>query len=118
MFCPKCRYAYNPGVTVCADCGVPLVSELPLIPKPEFVEYAEVLITFNPGDIAVIKSLLDSEGITYYFHGEFFNYVRPLADPARLMVRKDQVYEAKEILKDLKITYTVSFDDKGSGAHE
>ena len=118
MFCPNCRYEYDPAITVCADCGVHLVSELPLIPESEFVEYEEILITFNPGDIAIIKSLLDSEGITYYFHGEFFNYVRPLADPARLMVRKDQVDEAREILKDLKITYTVSLDDREREAHE
>jgi hypothetical protein len=28
-FCPVCRYEYHPGVTVCADCGEKLVSELP-----------------------------------------------------------------------------------------
>jgi hypothetical protein len=61
---------------------------------------------------------LDSEGIIYYFHGEFFNYVRPLVEPARLMVCKDQVHEAKEILKDLKITYTLSSDIKESKEDE
>jgi hypothetical protein len=30
------------------------------------------------------------------------------------MVCKDQVHEAKEVLKDLKITYTLSSDNKES----
>jgi hypothetical protein len=29
MFCPLCRMEYRPGFTVCSDCKVPLVSELP-----------------------------------------------------------------------------------------
>lgn len=28
-WCPKCRNEYVEGVTVCADCQVPLVDELP-----------------------------------------------------------------------------------------
>ena len=29
MWCPKCENEYRPGITVCPDCGVPLVEELP-----------------------------------------------------------------------------------------
>jgi hypothetical protein len=28
-FCPKCRYEYKPGITICPDCERPLVDELP-----------------------------------------------------------------------------------------
>ena len=28
MYCPKCKTEYIPGITVCADCGTPLVEEL------------------------------------------------------------------------------------------
>jgi hypothetical protein len=31
MFCPVCNAEYREGFTVCADCGIKLVSELPLI---------------------------------------------------------------------------------------
>jgi hypothetical protein len=72
--------------------------------REEHLGYEEVLYTFNPADIAFIKSILDAEEITYYFHGEHFSQIRPLALPARLMVMKDQVESAKEILKDAKLS--------------
>ena len=74
MFCPKCRTEYSEGIYVCADCGISLVPELlpePPPESPEYSEFEEILFTFNAGDIAVIKSLLDSEGIVYYFGGNF-----------------------------------------------
>lgn len=117
MFCPKCRTEYSKGIYVCADCGVSLVPEpLPEPPpeSPEYSEFEEILFTFNAGDIAVIKSLFDSEGIVYYFRGEFFSYVHPLAQPARLMVRADQAEEAREILKSLNIFCTISTNNAES----
>ena len=70
-------------------------------------EFEEFFFTPNAGDMAVIKSLLESESIVYYFRGEFFSFVHPLAQPARLMVRTDQAEQMKEILENLNITYTV-----------
>ena len=110
MFCPKCAKEYKEDIYVCSECGVSLVPEL--LPdttneSPELAEFEEILFTPSSGDMAVIKSLLDSEGIVYYFRGEFFSSVHPLAQPARLMVRTDRAEEVKEILKSLNITYTV-----------
>ena len=73
----------------------------------ELAEFQEIVFTPGPGDMAVIKSLLDSEGIVCYFRGEFFSSMHPLAQPARLMIRTDQVEEVKEILESLNITYAV-----------
>ncbi len=112
MYCPKCRTEYVDGITVCADCGTALTTA-PLEQErepSETEEFEEVLTTFNAGDIAIIKSLLDGESIDYYFRGEFFNYVEPLVQPARLMVRKDQVGAVKDILKDLALEYSLSDD--------
>jgi hypothetical protein len=109
MFCPKCGKEYEKDIYVCSGCGVSLVLELLPDPTNESLELSdseEILFTPSPGDIAVLKSLLDSEGIVYYFRGEFFSSEHPFAQPARLMVRTDQAEEVKEILESLNITYT------------
>ncbi len=107
MFCPKCGAEYREGFTECADCMIPLVWEEPPEPRRvmEYVEYEEVLRTFNPADIALIKSILDAEEITHFFRGEHFILIRPLADPAVLMVNKDEVERAREALKDLDLKF-------------
>ena len=113
MFCPKCEAEFREGFSTCSDCDVALVAKLPKEPDPEYIEYEEILGTYNPGDIALIKSMLDSEHIVYYFLGEHFTYMRPLADPARLMVSKDDAEKAKDILKDLDLSYMGLNVDKG-----
>lgn len=105
MFCPICKAEYRDGFFTCADCHVDLVADLPPEPEPEFVEFEEILSTYNPADIAVIKSLLEAEAITYFFKGEHFLYLRPLADPTRLMIRKDQASDARNILKDMDLAF-------------
>jgi hypothetical protein len=72
MFCPQCRAEYREGFYICRDCGVTLVSELPPEPAPGCLEFEEILIALSASDVAMIKSLLHSEGITYHFH--FFNF--------------------------------------------
>ncbi len=115
MFCPNCRTEYQKGVSTCADCGAALVEELPEKPTPEYVEYDEVLAIFSAGEIAIMKSILDDAEITYYFKGEMFNYVDPLIQPARLMIRRDQVPEALEILKGMEFRYIVFSQDRPEG---
>ena len=62
------------GIIECPECEVPLVYELSEEPdiktSVSYVEYQEILYTHNQGDIAVIKSILDSAGIIYYLKGE------------------------------------------------
>ncbi len=108
MFCPKCKAEYRSGFTVCADCDVPLVDKLPKERKEKTrlkqthkdAKFEEVIVTFNQGEIAFIKSLLDDAGIEYYLKGDYSN-VRLWADPMRLMVRDDQVEKTIKILKKL-----------------
>ena len=106
MFCPECRSEFIQGITRCPVCHVALVRELPAEPEPQFVDYIEVLATYNPADVAFVKSLLEGEGIQYFFKGEHFMYMRPLADPVRLMVRADQVDAARELLEDVELSIT------------
>ncbi len=119
MFCPKCKTEYREGFSVCADCNIDLVRELPPEPKPEYIEYEQIMVTYNPADVAVIKSILDAEDIIYYFHGENFMHVRPLVEPARLMVDKEDAEDAKELLKDLNLSILginlLRIEDKSRG---
>ncbi len=105
MFCPQCKAEYRPGFVKCADCGVDLVPELPPDPEQEPVEWVEVLSTYNSGDIAFLKSLLDSENITYYFHGEHFSAMVSLVQPATLMVDRAQLEVVKTLLKDIQLNF-------------
>ncbi len=106
MFCPICKSEYRSGFTTCSDCNVPLVAELPPESEPDFVEYKEVLSTNSPSDRAIISSILDAEGITYFFQGEFVAAYVYNAIPVRLMIREDQVEKAVEVLKDLELSFT------------
>lgn len=112
MFCPKCRAEYTQGIHKCPECNINLIRALPTVPAPEFVDYQEVLTTFSPVDIAMIRSLLEGMHIDFHFQGEFFNYVDPMVQPAKLMVRRDQIAEVGEILKDLRIRYMIPFKDE------
>lgn len=102
MFCPHCRSEYEEGIPICSNCGNLLTGALPPEPASGCVQFEEILATFNAVEIAIIKSLLDPEEIDYYFKSEFSNTMEPVAQPARLMVRKDQADEAREVLKGLR----------------
>jgi hypothetical protein len=106
MFCPKCRAEYREGFSLCLECNTALVDTLPPEEKPEFVEYVEIMGTYNPADVALIKSILDAEKITYYFNAEHFMNVRPLAEPVRLMVKADDAQKARELLRSLNLAVT------------
>lgn len=112
MFCPECRAEYREGFTRCSDCNVDLVEQLPPEQEKEIPEYVKVLKSGNLSDIAIIKSILDSENITYYLQGEHINYIIPPVLPAVLMVRKDQAVKAVEILKDLQLSFEIMDQDK------
>jgi len=84
-----------------------MVAAMQDVNDPEFIEYEEVLVTFNPADRAVLKSILEAEGIEYFLQGEHATIYVFNAIPVRLMVRKDQAETAREILKgfDTKSTF-------------
>ena len=105
MFCPVCKSEYVEGVKECHDCRVPLVKELPHPEDQPPVEFEEVISTYNQGDIATIRSLLDNAEIDYFISGEMFNLLGPLIQPARLKVRKDQAERARELLATLDLTF-------------
>lgn len=66
-------------------------------------KFVELLSSFNQGDIALVKSILQDAGIEYYVSGENFLNVDPLIRPAIFYVNEDQFADARELLKDLDL---------------
>ena len=103
MFCPQYKGEYGEGFYKYDDCSVDFVYGQP--PKTEedvgFVKMVEVFSTYNQGDIAFIKSVLDGEDIHYFFSGENTLMLVAAGAYARLLVPVDQAERAREILQDL-----------------
>ncbi|MFP4171713.1 MAG: hypothetical protein ACLFV4_02275 [Candidatus Hydrogenedentota bacterium] len=114
MYCPKCGSEYVEGITECADCGVPLVENPPHL---EYEEYEAILSTYNPGDVATLQSVLDHEGVKYYFDGEQFLHTTPFVQPAQLMVVKEDAEYVRELLKNAELNVTGPAHEPAEG-HE
>ena len=64
--------------------------------------YVELIRTYNQADVALIRSLLQSEEILHYVHGERFSLLRPFLQPARIMVAEDRIEEARELISQIR----------------
>jgi hypothetical protein len=104
MICHACGMQNPVGAENCAGCGAGLAAEPP--EGPGATAFVEILTTYNTADIAFLKSLLEAEGITYFFHGENFARIDPMIQPARLMVRRHEVEKARELLRDSGLAFT------------
>ena len=67
-------------------------------------QFKEVFKTFNPADIAFIKSLLEDNGVIYYINNENVTSVGNLmfAEPMRVMVEIGQYESVKELLSQFQ----------------
>lgn len=99
MFCPKCKDEYREGFTQCANCHISLVPELPVEEEYKNSDFTEIYITTDKGQIAFIKSILESEDIPYFIDNETLNVF--YATPSKVMVPKKYIEKAKDILKDI-----------------
>jgi len=121
-FCPCCRAEYREGFTVCADCGVPLVHELPAEEQPlkgpdpseagsEVTgsgDWVTVLEGVSAEDLMVKRSVLDSTGIPSLVQGaesqepvgtgHFWTDSSVPLGAGRLQVRREDLDDAREIL--------------------
>ena len=82
------------------------------------MELRELVSTFNQEDIALIKSLLESEGINYLAHGDNFNQIRPFIQPVRFMVAEDVLERAQTLIEGISLTRTPISLNKPSEADQ
>jgi hypothetical protein len=86
--------------------------------KNDSTEYVLALETHNAGDIAFIRSLLDSENIIYFVQGEHVSPYLFNALPMRVMVKKDQAEEVEAILQDVKLSYSYNFGNSKENTND
>ncbi len=82
------------------------------------MEYKLLVETSNPADVALIKSLLDSEEILYFVHGEAFSAVRPLVEPVRFLVAEDRLEDAKNLIASLRLAYGPTAPPRAAGGDD
>jgi len=74
--------------------------------------FVKILETDSMTDIALIRSVLENQGIEYFIQGENMKHIRNL-DPALLMVTQPDAAKAIKLLKPLKLNYTrIVFGDR------
>jgi hypothetical protein len=105
MFCPKCKREYSDGFYRCADCGADLVAEQSpeVMEEVSYVDLVEVFSTYRQNDVAFVKSVLDGEGIRYFFEGDSTIMLVGTGAYARLLVMPEDVERVREILRELEL---------------
>ena len=105
MICPECKAEYREGYTRCADCDIELVKadsiENEESSEPEEITFKTVMISFNQGEIAIAKSLLESNNIQCFVQGESFNSLFRTSIPVSIKVSEGNFNQAQEVLKEL-----------------
>ena len=69
------------------------------------MDLKELVVTSNIAEIALIKSLLDSEGISYLAQGEHFHAAHPIIEPVRFLVPQQDLERARPLLEALDLRY-------------
>ena len=86
--------------------------------KNIFTEYVPILETHNAGDRVFIKSILDAENIVYFIQGEHIAPYLFNALPMRVMVKKDQADQAREIIKHIKLSYSYGLRESSNHTND
>ena len=62
-------------------------------------DFKEVLVLYKESDVAIVRSLLEAEGIEYFIENENFSQMHGASVGMGVRVAQERFDEAKEILK-------------------
>ena len=86
--------------------------------QEDATDYLPLVRTYSAKDIALIHSILSGTNIRYFIRGESLTHIRPMADPAMLMVAEENVEDVKALLKDLPLSFYPLALDGGHSPEE
>lgn len=105
LFCPSCKYEYEPHVVRCPDCGEKLVAELPGEQSPSGEDVRFVPLPDLPGRVYadMVKAALEDMGIPCYIRSDGLidtigvSGTGPMNRGVRIFVPEDRVEECLSV---------------------
>lgn len=121
MFCPECRGEYRVGFLECADCGVPLVEELPKLVQVPDRKLVTVMQTGDINEVAFAESVLREANIPFAKEGEGLQDIialgrmglgfNPVIGPIVLLVSEEHAGEAARLLEESEQAELAGLED-------
>jgi hypothetical protein len=107
MFCTKCKSQFIEGIEMCPDCKIRLVegsfAKEDMERTPQYQELITIAVTSNYFLVPLVKSILDSEGISYFIKGEHLLNMPRFMIPMEIQVAEEDLDSAKELLKNIDL---------------
>jgi hypothetical protein len=109
LYCTKCKTEYSRSTPACPTCGSPLVGSSENATEQEN-DLVPLFETTNIGLLMVVKSVLESAGISHSVQGEEWLHVFPASFSAGLFnpsafgavikVRRNDLPDAQKLLEE------------------
>lgn len=112
MYCPECGAEYRDGFYQCSDCQVALVAHPPESAEEdspiEHLELVTLMEIENPIGLALIRSVLEAEGIACMVQGESPHTLSGIAFTSRrkksvLQIARQDEQRARELVEALEL---------------
>lgn len=112
MFCPHCGTEYGENKIKCPACSGPLEENNLNTGKPQKIKFVTVYQAGDPAFLAFAKSILQDEGIPYFFKGEGLQDLdgagrlgtgfNTLFGPVEIQVDEHDAQKARAILEQIE----------------